>query len=156
MRVYFTTTVAMAEVVWRDGWTDLFHEFGKDGVYLITAPFTAISGFEGEVTLCLDVPEQLFDRFDVTDGVQKECGYRMALVPAAELKQLGKPQVYDHLYAGCSRRELLESIRTWESQEDEGSRRRAVEMRQALQFFDRIGWLTPLRLREQGQASEAE
>jgi hypothetical protein len=64
------------------------------------------------------------------------------------LNRIGKPQVYDHFYAGLSRRELLRSAEEWENSGDVASYQHAQEMRGAIAFFDRIGWLTPLKVRE--------
>jgi hypothetical protein len=57
----------------------------------------------------------LFDQLDVSDEVMHAGGYRMALIPAVDLNKIGKPQVYDHFYAGISRRELLKAAELWES-----------------------------------------
>jgi hypothetical protein len=109
------------------------------------------------VTLCLDVPESVFAEHDVTDEIQKEMGYHLALIPAAELNRLGAPRVYDHFYAGSSRRELVQASRMWQEgteewkQEDEAQRQHAQEMRDAIAFFDRIGWLTPVKLQEEAE-----
>jgi hypothetical protein len=153
-RAYLTTTVPGADAVFRDGFTDLYEEFGRRGVYLATVPLGANDGFDGDVTLCLDVPPDVFQRHDVTDELQEASGYRLALVPADVLNRLGRPQVYDHTFAGASRRELVQSIRTWEEggPKDEGTRRHVQAMRDAMAFFDRIGWLTPLKQREEGGA----
>jgi hypothetical protein len=97
------------------------------------------------------VPEELFDRFDVTDELQHRSGYRLALIPAEELNRLGKPQVYNHDYADCSRRDLVKAIERWEADGSVRSDQRANEMREAMAFFDSIGWLTPLRPREEPQ-----
>jgi hypothetical protein len=170
MRCYFTTTVAKTEAIWREGWIDLYAEFGLEGVYFSTIPLDVNDGFEGDVTLCLDVLDDAFDQYDVTDELQKANGYRLFLVPAKTLNQIGHPKVYDHEYAGCSRRELLQSSRRWEAAADEpgaepwkgesteaetlrrvaAMRQHASEMRHAIEFFDRIGWLTPLNLQQQG------
>jgi hypothetical protein len=79
--------------------------------------------------------------------------------------KLGKPRVYDHDYAGCSRRDLLRSAWTSEGHAEyaagfdpEGHaaqiKAHAQKMRDAIEFFDHIGWLTPLRLREQAADPE--
>jgi hypothetical protein len=149
--VYYTTTVERTCQIFQDGWADWYEEFGMSGVYLATHPLDVNDGLEGDATLCLDVPDALFQQYDVTDELQKASGYRLALVPAAELNRLGKPQVYDHFYAGCSRRELVKEIETWEADGSVSSYQFANEMREAMTFFDRIGWLTPLKLREEAQ-----
>ncbi len=90
--------------------------------------------------LCLDVPDDAFDEHEV--------GEREFLVPADVLNSLGKPSVYDHEYAGSSRRELLQAAEFWEETGGVQSFQHGDGMRSAIQFFDEIGWLTPLRLEE--------
>jgi hypothetical protein len=106
----------------------------------------ADDGVIGQVTLCLDIPEEEFSNYDVTDPLTEKSGYRIALIPAEVLNRLGKPQVYDHTFAGLSRRRLVRAAQTWESR---GHYQHAQRMREAIAFFDKIGWLTPLKLREQ-------
>jgi hypothetical protein len=118
-------------------------------MYMSTIPLDVNDGFGGDVTLCLDVPEDVFDKYDVTDDLMKSSGYRLALIPADELNRLGKPQVYDHFYIDSSRRELLHAADIWENDGSVDSFQHANEMREAIAFFDQIGWLTPLRLREE-------
>jgi hypothetical protein len=145
MRVYFTTTIPRAESIIESGWRDWYTEFGLRGVYLSGAPLDANDGFSGDVVLCLDVPDEVLARYNVADEATPAV---FALVPAGELNKLGKPRVYDHDLAGLSRRELLHAIRGMEDR-GRGGRKRAREMRAALAFFDKIGWLTPLRLQEE-------
>jgi hypothetical protein len=113
------------------------------------------------VKLCLDVPEEVFKEYEWLEeappGGQRGAGYRFALIPSAVLNGIGKPQVYDHDYAGCSRREMLVEVRVSEDAAEgeanpkvkESHREHARQMRDAMAFFDRIGWLTPLRLQEE-------
>ncbi len=147
MRVYFTTTVATAEAILLERFTDLYEgEFGKKGVYFADKQLDTNDGFEGDVTLCLDVPDAVMQQYDVTNT---NVSYRLALIPAEVLNQLSPPQIYDHFYAGASRREILQSIQKWEQSPDESSQRHAQEMREAIKFFDRVAWLTPLKLKEE-------
>ena len=60
MRVYFTTGAARAEEILREGFNDLYEEFGRRGVYFADRPLDDNDGFAGEVTLCLDVPADVF------------------------------------------------------------------------------------------------
>jgi hypothetical protein len=149
MRVYWTTTETTASAVLLTGFTDLYSEFGLRGIYFATCPLDANDGFEGEVELCLDVPEGVFASHDITDEMQEQSGYRLALIPAAELNGLGRPEVYDHLFAGSSRRDLVHSARSWEGEGAAAAARKAQEIRRAIAFFDAVGWLTPVRLREE-------
>lgn len=147
-RVYYTTDLERTRHIFASGWCDWYAEFGMEGVYLATNPLDVNDGFAGDITLCLDVPEDLFRQYDVTDEPQEASGYRMALVPAAELNRLGKPQVYDHVYAGCSRRDLLRAIERCEAGGGVASFQHGNDIREAIALFDQIGWRTPLRLRE--------
>jgi hypothetical protein len=153
MRVYVTVTVPQTEAIFQSGWADLYtfeHEPHPRGVYVSTQPLGANDGFLGEVTLCLDVPEEVFAEYDCTDEVNLNDGYRMAFIPAAALNAIGRPQVYDHRFAGISRRQLLQSIRQWEEAGPE-YHPSAEDLRRAFDFFDRIGWLTPLKVQEEGE-----
>jgi hypothetical protein len=146
MRVYFTTTVATAEAILLERFTDLHGEFGMEGVYFASKQLDINDGFEGEVTLCVDVPDATMQQYDDSDT---DRSYRLALIPAEVLNRLSPPQIYDHIYAGASRREILQSIQKWQQDADPSTQRHAQEMREAINFFDHIGWLTPLKLKEE-------
>jgi hypothetical protein len=153
MRAYVTIDVPGTKAIWRDGFTDLYEVFdeqsgaSKSGVYVATRPLDANDGFMGDVTLCLEVPEGLFNRYYVPDAVNLKSGYRMALVPAEELNRLGKSQVYDHTYTELSRRDLVQYADKLEAAGPQYNDR-VQEMREAIRFFDDIGWLKPLKLQE--------
>jgi hypothetical protein len=147
MRLFFTTTVARADSILQDGFTDVYEEGGISGVWFADRPLDANDGFDGDVVLCLELPTEEFTLHEwVEDGGWP--GYGYGLVPPATLNRFGPPQIYDHTFAGSSRRELVQAIRAFE-QADPPARAHAQEMRKAMEFFDRIGWLTPLRLREE-------
>ena len=85
-----------------------------------------------------------------------------AVIPADELNRHGRPQVYSHEYAGFSRQKCLQLIQHWEQAESSGdadadeTRRRLVQqMRDAMDFFDRIGWQAPLCLHEEAPEDNA-
>lgn len=145
MRAYFTTTVEETKAIWRDGFRDLHHEFGMKGVWFASEQLDVNDGFEGDVTLCLDVPEGVFAKYEWDDPRHR---YREALIPADVLNTLGKPQVYDHAYAGSSRRELKIASDFWEAGETVSEYLFSQELRAAMAFFDEIGWRTPLKLQE--------
>jgi hypothetical protein len=153
MRCFFTTSLERTEAIFRDGWTDLYDQsslFGWRGVYFATIQLDANDGFDGDVTLCLNVPEEDFADHETTDTLMEKSGYRMALIPAQVLNRIGKPQVYDHTYAGAPRRLLVRRAEQLEETGVVSHFRHAQQMREAIALFDRIGWLTPLKLREQG------
>jgi hypothetical protein len=143
MRAFFTTTVRRADDIFQGGFTNLYEFRGVEGVYFADRQLGAADGFLGQVTLCLDVPDEVFSRWE---WFEHEQGYRLSLIPADVLNQLGKPQVYDHDLAGISRRDMVEAIRGWEQQADWQA---ADELRESMKFFDRIGWLTPVKVQEQ-------
>jgi hypothetical protein len=145
MRVFLTTSVDTTKQIWRDGWWDIHEEFGMSGVCLADAQLDANDGFLGDVTVCIDVPEGVFAQYEIDDPIHN---YREAIVPADVLNGLDKPKVYDHEYAGSSRRQLLKAAEHWEAG-DVRSHQHANEMREAIRFFDEIGWLTPLKIQEQ-------
>src|SRR5262245_38785196 len=114
MRAYFTTNVPTTRAIFANGFTDLYEEFGMRGVYFSESPLGINDGFEGDVTLCLDVPDEVFKKYDITDSAM---ACNIALIPAEVLNRIGRPKVYDHEFAGCSRRELVQSARMWEERE---------------------------------------
>jgi hypothetical protein len=144
MRAFFTSTVRRADDIFRFGFTNLYEFGGINGVCFTDRQLAAADGFEGEVTLCLEIPDDVFSRWE---WVEDEQSFRLSLIPADVLNQLGKPQIYDHEFAGTSRREMVQAIKRWEQKADW---RPAHEMREAMEFFDRIGWLTPVKVQEQG------
>lgn len=146
MRAYITTTVAATRRIFAEGFADSAEEFGMRGVHLATRPLGPNDGFMGEVFLCIDVPEEWIAEFDVTDGLMGKRGHRVALVPAARLDGIGKPQVYDHQFAGMSRRDIVKAAEAREIMSL--GYPTAADFRSAVEFFDEIGWLAPLRLRE--------
>jgi hypothetical protein len=180
MRVYFTTTVARSRETLKSGFTDLYAFGDQRGVWVGREPLDINDGFEGDVVLCLDVPDDVFERYEMSEtrpdtGQWFQTG--RAIIPAAVLNRHGPAQIYDHNYAGLSRRELVQFIRNWEQGSEqiqeitlgreaigieeegatarrvEGIKRHVAEMRDAIAFFDEIGWLTPLKVREQQQGT---
>jgi len=65
MRVYLTTTEALAAEIIRDGWRDLHVLQDLTGVWLASQPLDANDGFDGNVILCLEVPETLFAKWEI-------------------------------------------------------------------------------------------
>jgi hypothetical protein len=57
MRGYFTTTVAVADAIVRDGFTDFYEFAGLAGVRVADGPPDADDRFRGPVTLCQGVSE---------------------------------------------------------------------------------------------------
>ena len=145
VRVYLTTTVPVVESILQEGFTDL-HEFaGLSGVYMADCKLNANDGWPGEMTLCLDVPEDVFQRYEI---VEELLGYRYAIIPATLLNRIGRSQIYDHEYAGTSRRDLLRACQRWRRSGSPAASAKAAEMCAAMAVFDRIGWLTPLKQHE--------
>src|ERR1700682_4215282 len=100
MRAYLTTTVSDARSIFRDGFTDMGDwatrmglvpdgDCELHGVWLADRQLDCNEGFDGEVTLCLEMPEDVFKRHEmVEDGGGP--GYRLALIPADALNKLGR------------------------------------------------------------------
>jgi hypothetical protein len=147
-RVYFTTTLAIARTILRDGFADMHEEFGLSGVWFADRQLDAGDGFEGELTLCLDLPDDEFERYELREEDAPASHQRMALVPAQVANRFGPAKIYDHIYAGNSRVELLRFIRVGERHADEHHQRPGREVRAAMAFFDEIGWLTPVKVQE--------
>jgi hypothetical protein len=99
VRTYCATTVERAVTIVRGAFENLCKEFGWTGVYLATTPLGANDGFQGDVTLCLDIPDEIFEHYECHDELQAASGYRLALIPAPVLNRHGPVQIYDHEYA---------------------------------------------------------
>jgi hypothetical protein len=146
MRVFQTATISRTDAILRDGFIDM-HRLGEiHGVHCADVPLGVMDGFEGDVTLCVEVPDEVFQQYECKeDG----CSHRYALIPAAVLNSLGQPDVYDCAFAGLSRRDMVESMRRSEEARIVGGTSSAAAMRRVMEFFDRIGWRTLLRPREE-------
>jgi hypothetical protein len=121
IRVYVTVPVPTADKILASGFWDMRPDCGLEGTHLATAPLGANDGPEGDVTLCLDVPEPLFKEYEVV--VEGEGGDRWGILPADRLNQLPPPAIYDHTFAGSSRRDLVTLIRQGVQSGEPGSAR---------------------------------
>jgi hypothetical protein len=147
MRGYLTTTVATVDAIFRDGFVDLYEFGGVRGVWLADHQLGINDGFEGPVTICLEVPNAVFERHEWVE--EHPASYRLSLIPAAILNGLGKPQVYDHLFAGAFRVQVIRAIRRREQAGITGGSPSLQDLRDAIAFLDRIGWLTPVKVQEE-------
>lgn len=148
MRVYFTTTYEITKRIFEQGFWDMHtDEADRKGVWFAAEPLGANDGFEGDVVLCTEVPDDTFAKYKVDDPAHS---WLDALIPASVLNEIGKPQVYDHPFAGMGRGELLKAEKLREEEGSVDSFLDADKFRAASKFFDEIGWQTPLILREQG------
>lgn len=173
MRVYITTSIHDVTIVVtssasaaREALAAPFAdnaEFGEArGVWVGREPLDANDGFEGDLTLAVDLPDEVFaecECIETDSETGEEWRTGRALVPAAVLNQYGPARIYDHELAGHSRRVLLSLARISTNGADEAERRgdkTAAEMnrryasavQETITFFDQIGWLTPLRVQE--------
>jgi hypothetical protein len=178
MRVYVNTSAAVALELLEHGFRDIHTVSGQAGVWCDGRPRggfrpaaghgVMVGGPLGNTVLCTDVPEDVFREAEFQESTRsltpeetaraeaggpdpddleyQRMGY--AVIPAEVLNRYGKPRLYDHDYAGCSRAELVRDIQTWGRDPDPASQKTAQEMRDAMAFFDRVGWLAPLRLHE--------
>jgi hypothetical protein len=96
MRTYCTTSVKHAQDILRSGFADLYEDHGLEGLCFCTRPLNGGDGVQGDVTLCMDIPEAVFRRFELTGGMPHKGGYRLALVPASVLNGIGEPQIDDN------------------------------------------------------------
>ena len=55
--------------------------------------------------------------------------------------------MFDHFYHGLTRKELIHAIKRWETQDQPGPKKKVQKMKAAIEFFDEIGWQTPLALK---------
>jgi hypothetical protein len=166
MRVYITTTIPRAKELLSTGFRDLY-EFGDaEGVWVGSQPLDINDGFEGDVVLAMTIPVEVFNDHELLEhDPAGEAGVRevrsgRALIPASTLNRYGPAQIYSHEYTGASRRQLLQSVQFWvqaaEIEPDprcaEQKRLHAGGIRTAIEFFDEIGWLTPLKVNEEQRA----
>jgi hypothetical protein len=144
MRFYVTVSNDEAREIIRRGFSDKPTEYGRSGICLSSEPWGTGDGCEGDVVLCIDLSKAAYKRF----GLEIElCPYKVAIIPALALNFIGTPQVYDHRFAGMSRRDLVFAARRAEKRHTE-SYPKAEDIRAAIAFFDEIGWLSPLKLQE--------
>jgi hypothetical protein len=165
MRLFVTVADASADAILLDGWTDTYSLGSVNGVHLSDCPLDYRHGFFDPVVLCVEVAEDAFERYEQVNEKRPApkyvpgipflpldappAAYRYAIIPAAVLNQIGKPQLYDQEYARCSRKEVLLAIRDWEGRTDPQALTLVRSMRESLEFLDRHDWRTPLRLREE-------
>jgi hypothetical protein len=148
MRVFVTTTVQIARETLKNGFTGRYSLGEHSGVYVGERVLDIKDGFDGQVTLCVNIPVGVFNCHEEIEGEpdsSHEIRTGRALIPAAVLNQFDPPQLYDHEYAGLSRRELLQAIDR--APFGEPSPRKA--MKEAFDFFEEVGWMAPVRLQEE-------
>jgi hypothetical protein len=147
LRVFIGTSLDRWDAIASSGFTDLHKRSGRRGVLCASRQLDQRAGeeFDFPLTLILNVPEDVFDQFEQC----RDTDYRLAIVPAAVLNRFGRPLVYDAFCAGSSRAEILRILRLYEENPHPLGEPGAREMRDAIAFFDRIGWSTPLKLHEQ-------
>jgi hypothetical protein len=148
MRVFFTTAAGMTRAILRHGFRDEYKEGDLRGVWFADQPLGANEGFAGDVTLCVEVPEDVFAHYQWVE--EPPIGYRRSLLPAAVLNRLGPPQIYSHTFASGSRRDLVRALRQREEEGRPEGYPSAEDLRAAIEFFDEVGWRTPLCVREDG------
>jgi len=92
MKVYHRTFHFTA--IERDGFGDATGSYGTDreftGVWVLNCPLDINEGAEGDVLLVLDVPADVFERFEWKEEGK---GYRESLIPAAILNTYGPPRI---------------------------------------------------------------
>jgi hypothetical protein len=143
VRGYVTVTARQAGRILEHGWEDIHGA----GVFVCAAPLGPEDGVGGEVRLCLDLPKEDWELYDVT-SLGFLTGERLAHVPAGVLNRLGPPRLYDHrLFNGYSRRALVQLMRRREAAGPDGYPG-LQDMRDAMRLFDLVGWRSAVRLRE--------
>jgi hypothetical protein len=148
LRVYSNTTIPGMREILKSGFRDV-HSFGDaKGVYVGRKPLDANDGFSGDIVLCLNIPDDIFEENEEIecpeDSPERRTG--RSLIPAEILNQYGPAQVYSHAFSGCSRRDLLHLI-----SHSDGPR--ATELQDAFDLFEEIGWMTPVSVKESGSLS---
>jgi hypothetical protein len=92
MKVYHRTSHSAA--IQRDGFRDATGTYGTDrrftGVWVSNCPLDIDEGAEGDVLLALDIPADVFERFEWKEEGK---GYRESLIPAALLNAYGSPRI---------------------------------------------------------------
>jgi hypothetical protein len=150
MLVYHTTSSEDAMYIWKNGFLDSDNLHESEclvGVWLASRPLAVNDGYEGNTVFSVYLPEKVFSRYEWTED---EGGYRWAVVPADEVNDHGLTRIHDHELAGFSRRELLLSAKLLEASAEnetdpeasEGRLKSAANIREAMRFFDEVGWRT--------------
>jgi hypothetical protein len=149
VRVFHTTPSATALQILRTGFSDAqVSTHGLDiapehaFVLLSESPLDINEGVEGDTVLSLEIPDEVFAKHEY---VEEGSSYRYALVPLEIVRSFGIPAVHDHDYAMSSRRDLVAAANRWEAV---GRPEHAAEMREAIRFFDEVGWRSIVALQE--------
>jgi hypothetical protein len=88
MRAFCNTSVADCREIFNGGFTNLHSVGGVAGVLLADRQLDCNDAVDGDVTLCLDVPQEVFATY-ACDAP----GYRAAIVAADVLNGLDKPRL---------------------------------------------------------------
>lgn len=138
MRVFHRTPepAAILEGGFKDGTGTYMMGVEVTGVWVSDVPLDINCGAKGDTVLAVEIPEAVFVENEV---VEEGKGYREAVVPVAVLNASGKPTIFDHDYAGCTREELLGTAAGWE--ESMGPNGHSEEIRRAVAFFDAYGYM---------------
>lgn len=173
MRAFITVSEDQARQVLNNGFTDLYSLGDRHGVYADDRPLGDALGFERDVELLVEVPSEVFQQYrapfisvEVPSEVFQQYGAiqhgtRRALIPAEVLNRHRPVRIYNHACAGMSRKQLLSMCRKSEEEGPAENRKEyrdvkefiAKEARDTIEFFDEIGWLTPVKLQEQQSQS---
>jgi hypothetical protein len=99
------------------------------GVWFSDQPLDINEGAKEDCVLLIEIPEGVFAE---CEWVEEGKPYRESLIPAAIVNRYGPPKIYDHDWAGISRQRSLEIAER---------RPAAAEIRRAIGFFDRFGYI---------------
>jgi hypothetical protein len=99
-------------------------------------------GASGDTLLTLEIPAKVLSKYEIAaDGNP----YREWLIPARIADGYGPPKIHDHDYAGSTPEELRQAGMRWEGFGGEAAAKKASEIRKAVAFFDKFGWLEPAK-----------
>jgi len=99
-------------------------------------------GASGDTLLTLKIPANILSKYEkVEDGNP----FREWLIPARIADRYGPPTIHDHDYAGSTPEELREAGMRWDGFGGASAAKKASEIRKAVAFFDKFGWLEPAK-----------
>jgi hypothetical protein len=135
IEVYHRT--ANADIILTQGFLDATRTYRtgemQTGVWFSDEPCSIQADAKGQCVLSIQIAEEVFAEYE---WFEKSQLYRQSLIPAAIANRYGPAKLYYHDYQGFSRQDLLETAESFEKAEFP-----SPEIRKAIEFFDRFGYL---------------
>ena len=136
MRLFHRTFAALE--ILTDGFHDGYYRSLPAGVLMANRALDALDHVKGDCVLCIDIPDAAIAKYE---NVEADRGYREWIIPAAVVNNYGPPTVHQHDWQGVSREGIEKAARRRERFGDDYNRQYAEQIRRAIEFFDRFGWI---------------